>query len=127
VTELIRMVIRLPRLRRVGAGDKERALMASGAYERLVQIYYHGGAKLSLVLAGLRSRRIAERAGPSGQLARSLANVAIVASLIPLHSIARAYLERAERIAEAERDLPSLLVVIERKGLYYLGIAQWAV
>ena len=75
--------------------------------------------------AGLRTLNLAEQAGPSPELARAYANVALVAGLVPIHPIARYYSNRAKRLARSINQQTLMGFVQSRTSLYQLVTANW--
>src|SRR6185369_4385661 len=70
---------------------------AARAYDHLLQIHYYEAAPLPLVHATLRTLNLAERAGPSPELASAYANTFAGLALSPaLRRFAPEYLRRAE-------------------------------
>ncbi len=88
--------------RLVGTGTQKapRAgllLDAARTYDCLLQIHYFGGDRAALVHAMLMTLNLAERAGPSPELASAYANTFAALSLSPaLRSAAQSYLLRAQ-------------------------------
>jgi class 3 adenylate cyclase/tetratricopeptide (TPR) repeat protein len=116
----------LPR-RFVGKG-KERAeelLEAARAYIRLVEVYWFANDTPSLVHAGLRALNLAERAGPSAELARAYAIMCLSAGSIPIHGLARAYARRATQTARAVNQLWPIGYTRFITSVYAIGTGEW--
>lgn len=107
--------------------DRGEALLeAARAYERLAEIYYFSQERPLLLNAAFQSLNLAERAGPSPELARAYANLGVAAGLVRLHRSAQAYMRRARETAESCNQLPTRARVLSRASLYGIGIGQWA-
>jgi len=96
------------------------------AHSRLSQIYYMNESGLPSVHAAVSALNLAERVGPSEELAQGYANVSITLGLIPLHRLAEAYARRALGTATALGHRPTLAYVHLVRGLYLLGVGDWA-
>jgi class 3 adenylate cyclase/tetratricopeptide (TPR) repeat protein len=110
---------------RSACDERERALEATRAYERLAQVHYLNNEKLETIHAAFRSINLAEKAGPSAELARSYGNMAVVSGLLMMHGTARAHCRRALQTAEAVNDPPSTAYVHFVRGVYYVTVASW--
>jgi class 3 adenylate cyclase/tetratricopeptide (TPR) repeat protein len=99
---------------------------ACRAYERLTEINYFALDKPAGIYAALRMLNLSELAGPSGELARSYANMALATGVLPIHRLARIYDRRARRVAEQLNDPSSLAWVLFTTAVYRAGIGEWA-
>lgn len=109
--------------------DPERQsvlLEAARTYERLGEIHYWSNETLPAIYAALRTLNLAERAGPSPELARAYANMCLVAGFASLRSLAEAYSRRAQAVAQEAQHHPALAWVLELTGVYAIGVGQWA-
>jgi class 3 adenylate cyclase/tetratricopeptide (TPR) repeat protein len=113
--------------RAVGRGPRppEECLEASRAYIRLTEVYWFANDVPALVHAGIRALNLAERAGPSPELARAYAIICLAAGSIPLHPIARVYARRAEQTARRAGQLWPLAYVRFITSVYNIGAARW--
>jgi class 3 adenylate cyclase/tetratricopeptide (TPR) repeat protein len=113
--------------RAVGRGRRtpEECLEASRAYMRLTEVSWFANDVPALVHAALRALNLAERAGPSPELARAYAVICLAAGSIPLHRLARAYARRAEQTARRAGQLWPLGYVHMITSVYKMGAARW--
>jgi predicted ATPase len=113
--------------RAVGRGRRpaEECLEASRAYIRLTEVFWFANDVPALVHAGIRALNLAERAGPSPELARAYAIMCLSAGGIPIHPLARAYARRAEQTARRAGQLWPLAYVRFITSVYGLGAARW--
>jgi predicted ATPase len=105
---------------------KATLLEAARTYERLGEIYYWSNETLPAIYAALCTLNLAERAGPSPELARAYANMCLVAGFASLRSLADSYSRRAQAAAQEAQHQPALAWVLELTGVYAIGIGQWA-
>ncbi|GIK43899.1 MAG: adenylate/guanylate cyclase domain-containing protein [Chloroflexota bacterium] len=108
--------------------DPERQavlLEAARTYERLGEIHYWSNETLPAIYAAVRTLNLAERAGPSPELARAYANMCLVAGFASLRSLAEAYSRRAQAVAQEAQHYPALAWVLELTGVYTIGVGQW--
>jgi eukaryotic-like serine/threonine-protein kinase len=73
----------------------------------------------------LHSVNLAERAGPSPELARAYGIMSAVAGLIRLDTLARNYCKWAHEIAHQANDLPALESVPLATSAYYISVGNW--
>jgi tetratricopeptide (TPR) repeat protein len=100
-------------------------LEAARVYVPLSEVYFLGNQTLPGVYAILRTLNLAERAGPSPELARAYANMCIACGVIPLHRLAAMYGRRARETAQAVAHQPTQAHVLQRTGIYLSGVGQW--
>ncbi len=108
------------------AGPTDRNLEAAAAYERLGEIYFFANRSQEAAYAALRGLNLAEAAPDSELLARLYAGMGVGMGLIPIHRLARLYLDLG--LSEARRlSQPAVLGrVLELAALYYSGVGQWS-
>jgi class 3 adenylate cyclase/tetratricopeptide (TPR) repeat protein len=113
--------------RAVGRGQRppEECLEASRAYIRLTEVFWFANDVPALVHAGIRALNLAERAGPSPELARAYAIMCLSAGGIPIHPLARMYARRALEIARTAGQLWPLAYVRFITSVYGMGAARW--
>ena len=113
--------------RAVGRGRRppEECLEASRAYIRLTEVFWFANDVPALVHAGIRALNLAERAGPSPELARAYAIMCLSAGGIPIHPLARMYARRALEIAGTAGQLWPLAYVRFITSVYRMGAARW--
>jgi class 3 adenylate cyclase/tetratricopeptide (TPR) repeat protein len=107
------------------ADRKERLLLAARAYEGLAETYFNTGASLPCVYAALASLNLAERAGPSAELARGYASIGAILGFIPAPGLARAYCERALAVAGKTADPAAQAWVAVAAGVFEAGLGRW--
>jgi tetratricopeptide (TPR) repeat protein len=110
-----------------GEGSVQQAsLEGSRAYDRLLQIAYYTGKTGDMFYATFRTLNLAERAGPSPELAMAYSIAHAVAGIIPLRRVADFYLARADQALSRAYDpaVDSYLQLLA--GVYRSGTAEWA-
>jgi class 3 adenylate cyclase/tetratricopeptide (TPR) repeat protein len=104
---------------------REVALEASRTYIRLTEVFWFANDATALGHAGLRALNLAERAGPSSELARAYAMLCLAAGSIPIHPLARMYSRRALEIARMADPFASVAYVRFATSVYKIGAARW--
>jgi predicted ATPase/transcriptional regulator with XRE-family HTH domain len=120
-------------MHRVGPGavvrcreaERSRIRQVSRAYGRLVEAYWFANETLPLVHAGLRALNLAERAGPSPELARAYAIACLSAGSVPQHALAEMYGRRAVETARRVGNLPALAYALFITSVYRIGCGKW--
>lgn len=125
VRELAVQAAHRARAPRGGGGDADARRLASGAFHVITNLCYYSQDVALGVYSALRSLNLAERAGPSPELARSYATMCVAAGLIPLPPLARVYDRRAHAAADAVGDPVCRAWVAELTGIYWLGVGRW--
>jgi tetratricopeptide (TPR) repeat protein len=105
---------------------REEALEASRIYIRLTEVFWFANDAPALGHAGIRALNLAERAGPSSELARAYAMLCLAAGSIPIHPLARTYSRRALEIARLADPLGSLAYARFTTSVYKIGTAGWS-
>ncbi len=113
---------RLPGGARTGRGG---ALEAARAYERLAILNYFASARVPGVAAVLHQVNLAERVGPSPELARAYGTMSVAAGVVQLRSLAGRYAQRAREIAREADDLPALAWVLDTTGAFDISVGHW--
>lgn len=108
------------------ADQREKLLAASRACERLVEVYFFMNEIALSLYASFRTLNIAEEAGISPELARGYATVGALIGFIPLHRLARSYLQRALDTIEGLDDLNARIWILTVVAFYYNGVGQWS-
>jgi class 3 adenylate cyclase/tetratricopeptide (TPR) repeat protein len=116
-------VPRGPNSRRLPDGG--RRLEGARAYSRLVETYWFANETLPLVHAALRAVNLAERAGPSPELARAYAIMCLASGSVPLRRLADYYGNRAETTARQTDQRLTLAYVVFIRSVYEIGIGRW--
>jgi class 3 adenylate cyclase/tetratricopeptide (TPR) repeat protein len=101
------------------------ALEAARAYERLAILNYYASARAPGVSAVLHAVNLAERAGPSPELARAYGTMSVGAGVVQLHSLAGRYARRARELAREADDLPALAWVLETTCAFDISVGNW--
>jgi len=124
---LLQLVHRLRPERFVGTaeGDAQRALEASRAYERLVQVRYLNSAKVETLHAAFAGLNIAETVGDCAELARNHATAAVMTGMFGLHGAARRYAARAQQVADKVQHKPTSAYVGFIRGVYWVTVGDW--
>jgi hypothetical protein len=110
---------------RRGRRPREEYLEASRIYTRLTEVFWFANDTPALGHAGIRALNLAERAGPSPELARAYAMLCLAAGSIPIHPLAQMYSRRALEIARMADQLGSLAYVRFTTSVYKIGTARW--
>ncbi|WP_435010346.1 AAA family ATPase [Tundrisphaera lichenicola] len=100
--------------------------LASATFGLIGQLSYFDQDRTLGIYAAIRSLNLAEGAGISRELARSLAVMSIACGLVPAHFLAKFYARRAFETAERLECLATRAWVRLLTGMYYLGIARWS-
>jgi class 3 adenylate cyclase/tetratricopeptide (TPR) repeat protein len=103
----------------------DAALEAGRAYERLAILNYYASARVPGVSAVLHHVNLAERVGPSPELARAYGSMSVAAGAVQLHSLAGKYAQRAREIAREADDLPALAWVLETICVFDISVGNW--
>ena len=99
---------------------------ASNAMRRLVQIgYLYGSSPLETARLAVTSLDLAERSGPSPELARALANASVLASLAGLRGLAGRYARRACTMAERAEHAAASAYVWNVTAILRVGEGAW--
>ncbi len=104
--------------------SEPRSLEAARASELIAEIFYLSSDREKVVQAAIATLNLAERAGPSPELARAYANVCVAAGIGGIHRLARSYARDGKAIAELVDDPLSSAWVLEMTGIYQQGIGQ---
>lgn len=105
--------------------DRGGALEAARAYERLAILNYYASARVPGVAAVLHQVNLAERVGPSPELARAYGTMSVAAGVVQLHSLAGRYAQWAREIAREADDLPALAWVLETTCAFDISVGNW--
>jgi tetratricopeptide (TPR) repeat protein len=100
-------------------------LEAARAYERLAILNYYASARVPGVDAALHMVNLAERVGPSPELARAYGTMSVGAGVAQLHSLAGRYAQRAREIARRADDLSGLAWVLETTCAFHISVGNW--
>jgi class 3 adenylate cyclase/tetratricopeptide (TPR) repeat protein len=100
-------------------------LEATRAFERLAFLNYYANARGPGISTVLHQANLAERAGPSPELARAYGTMSVAAGLVQLHGLARRYARWAHELAREANDLPALAFVLAATGAYDISVGSW--
>jgi len=81
----------------------QQLLASARALERIAQIAYMGNDKPVVLYSALRALNLSEEAGTSPELARCLANICVVSSMIPNYKLAEMY-SRLSRVTAIQTN-----------------------
>jgi len=129
--QIVRETLRQVLHRVLGRGtesspERGALLSAARAYDHLLQVHYFEADRLGLLQAMLMTLNLAERAGPSPELASAYANTFAALSLAPsFRGMAGRYLQRAERALGADPDpaVESYLSLL--RGVELASMGRW--
>ncbi len=105
--------------------QRERRLQATRVLNRLTEIHIYAEDALGCLDSGLRELNIAEPVGPSAELGRAYAILAVVLGTVPLHRICRVWAERALEVTEAAGNTAALAYVLSRVAIYGMYVCDW--
>ncbi|MBN1611535.1 MAG: AAA family ATPase [Polyangiaceae bacterium] len=109
-----------------GRGVRDDLLLEARAYEGLAESYFNTGQNLLCLYGALRSLNVAERAGPSAELARGYSSLGAILGFVPVDRAARYYCRRAMEVARAVNDRPAQAWVAIATGVYEAGQGRWS-
>src|SRR5690606_19357696 len=101
----------------VPPGERERFREAALAAERLSQVYYFRSEENLSFATALESLQLAERLGPSSELARAQAILATALTYLPMPRLTEIYARRAATIAAEVGDRHAVAWVAFMRGL----------
>ncbi len=93
--------------------------------ERIAQIEYMNNDKPRVLYYALRALNLTERVGTSAELARSYANICVVAGMIPSKPLAELYYRLARDTAIKTNNLQAQAYVYMVTAMYRTTTAQW--
>ena len=102
-----------------------RYLDAARAYDGLAETYYFIGDETRTLHAALRALNLAERAGPSAELARAYGTCCAIVGFIPLRGASYRYGERALRTGRELGDADAQTYVDTITGIVRVGQCDW--
>jgi len=108
-----------------GHAQSQKLLGISRAFERLAQIAYMGNDKPTVLYGALRALNLSEEAGTSPELARSLSNICVVASMIPSHKLAELYYRLAHQTARKTNNLQCQAYTMMVTAIYRTTTGGW--
>ncbi len=99
--------------------------LASSAFGLVGQLCYFNQDRPIGVYSALRSLNLVEGDGPSPELARALAVMCMASGLVPAHSLAEVYRNRAFEVAGRIDDIAVRAWVLQLTGMYDLSVGRW--
>ena len=106
-------------------GDAEVVLAATRAYQRLVETYWFACQPPQMLAAALSALNLSEPLGPTPELARAYATLALATSGLRFDSIADHYASLAHQAAEASGSPLTEAYVRFLACVYRIGHARW--
>lgn len=94
-------------------------------YEHLAEICYLTQEKFVAIYSGLRALNLAERAGPSPELARNYAHLCLGAGVVSLHGLAKNYGRKALEIAQMVDPHSTSGYTLMTTAVYRSGVGGW--
>ena len=98
---------------------------ASRSYQRLMETYWFSNNMLPLVHSGFKALNLAEKAGPSPELARAYAVMSISVGSIPIHSLAEKYRRQALVTSQKINRLHASAYAYFYPSVYGIGAGKW--
>jgi len=127
--ELFRQVLyRLRPARFVGlavGAEREKRLEAAEIYTELTALYFLADEQLLGLYVALRIVNVAERLGPSTELATAYGVLGLLCGLVGLHGPAEAYGRRGLETARQSRKPLAFAKALVAASLYHAGLGQW--
>jgi serine/threonine protein kinase/tetratricopeptide (TPR) repeat protein len=106
--------------------DPSRDREAAYVYEKLpTALYYVTGDAGQVLCSALMNLSVAERLGPSPQLALAYGGIHHTAAFIPLHKLAEYYGRRARGLLPQLDDPAAETLLLIHTSAYGMGAAQW--
>ncbi len=118
---------RLLPIRLFRAPERERTWLREAAfiYKMLDEIYLFSNDLLATLYAALRTLNLAERAGPSPELARAYGDMAVASPLLRLGRLAEGYKRRAWETAQLVDQPAVTAYVLMTQSAYMVGEGAW--
>jgi class 3 adenylate cyclase/tetratricopeptide (TPR) repeat protein len=107
--------------------ERERRVAATRVQNRITEVAIYQEDALGCLDSGLRELNTAEPLGPTAELGRAYAVLAVVLGSVPLHRVARAWCRRALDAADAIGQPVARAYVLSRVAVYDLDVGHLAV
>ena len=107
---------------RAPARDMELSLL----YVKLAQIDYLGNRTMLLLYESLRNLNVAEKVGPSPELAGAYASMGLICGFIPIRRLAEQYIRLSQETVERVKRPEETAEINEYIGLYQSGVGRLA-
>jgi serine/threonine protein kinase/tetratricopeptide (TPR) repeat protein len=95
-------------------------------YAQLTTIFYLSLERALGIYTAICHLNLAEKAGPSPELAEAYARMSVAAGLIPIHFLAEIYARRAMATAQAVGQASAMATTGMITSVYRGGIGQWS-
>ena len=126
LTQLVHRLRPIPATDEVDNARREHMLEAARAYDLLMPVsFYVTGDIRRILYATLANVNLAERAGPSQELALAYGNMHLTTGLVPLPGIAEAYWRRTQDVLENVSDPAVRCWICILASVYAVGIGDW--
>jgi tetratricopeptide (TPR) repeat protein len=126
--QTVRRLNPLPRRRRrraISPSDREHLRETASAYDLMTRMAYYMGDPLAAFHASLAHLNLAERAGPSPELATAYCMIAGMCTMLPAPRLAAMYLSRGREVL-AEAGTPPVAVWFHLiESTVHLSMAHW--
>lgn len=127
LTQLVHRLRPIPATDDVDSARREHMLEAARAYDLLMPVsFYVTGDIRRILYATLANVNLAERAGPSQELALAYGNMHLTTGLVPLPGVAEAYWRRTQDVLECVSDPAVRCWICILASVYAIGIGDWA-
>jgi class 3 adenylate cyclase/tetratricopeptide (TPR) repeat protein len=126
--EAIRQVLYRYSFARPGSPNEEEGATlgaAAIALEGLAEIYYYDGDGMKCLYASLRMLNLAERLGPSPELARAYAAVSGITGLVQFRDMSANYRRRSLEMLDAIDDPGASAWALNLLGISRTGTGDW--
>lgn len=105
--------------------ERERILMASGAYTRLVETAFLSGDQWLALYSAFHALNLAERTDPSPERAEAYGPIGVIWGTIPWRGAAVRYLNRAVTTARQVDSPTALGYALLTNGTHAIGLGDW--
>ena len=126
---LMRWALRTARILRESKdtpdSNESPTLEAARGFDLLMELSYLANDSNAMLFSALRMLNLAERSGPSPELASARAVVGLTLGLVPLKRSAQAHFQAARKTAHATQHLPSQAWVALLHAVYHVGRGNW--
>jgi class 3 adenylate cyclase len=117
----------LPRTPVAGSPEARAALLeAAEVYGRLYVLDFYANQRAETIHEAVKGLNLAEAAGSEAAVARLTAVCGVSVGFLPLHRLARSYIQRALAAASEGADPVVRAWVLQFAALYGIGVGQWA-
>ncbi|MBM7661363.1 class 3 adenylate cyclase/tetratricopeptide (TPR) repeat protein [Bacillus mesophilus] len=103
----------------------EDILEQARCYFRLSEIYFFTNKPMDNLYCSLRGLNLAEKSGPSLELAQITGNMCVTAGILTFYPLARTYRNQALKVVEQVDDLRAKAWASMDISLYHIGVGEW--